>query len=179
MEKIYQLLPKIISFIQSPSFQRFFTFVKGFFILITFLMIGAIIYFLCKTTYLKYYFLEDLIEFLSFKSFAGRKKMKRWKKVKKWISSKRESDLKVAIIEANRLLYECLEERGIKGRDILEKLENVSPKLLPLDVFEKIKKAFEIYKNIIEDPSFKISQKEAKKIINDYERVLKELGFLE
>lgn len=179
MNKIYQILISITSFLESNTFQKIFLFLKSFFIFLSFLLLGLIIFFLLKTDILKWYFLEDLIEFLSFKSYIGKKQSKKWKKIKEMISSKRETDFKEAIIEANRMLEEFLKERGIKGRDLLEKMGNISSTLLPPELFEKIKKNFEVYKNIIEDPFLKISRKEAKEIIKNYEKVLKELGFLE
>lgn len=179
MGKLIKIFIGIVSFLQSPLFQKFFLFLKGFFIFSSLLLLVFVIFFLFKTDILRWYFLEDLIEFLSFKSYFGRKQLKRWKKVKKWISSGKEDDLKVAIIEANRMLHEALIEREIKGKDVLEKLENISPKLLPPELFGEIKNSFEVYRNIIEDPSFKISQKEARKVIEGYEKALKELGFIE
>jgi len=171
-----QIFNSIISFWNSQPVQRIFISVKIFFIILFFILLGSIIFFLLKTKFLRYIFVEDLIEFLSFKPYGASKIRKRWDKIRKRLESRDESDWKVAVIEADQLLGNLLEEKGYEGADNKEKLRQVGTQLL--SSFDDFLEAYEIYKCVSEDPSYKLDKKDADKFLDRYESVMEDLGFL-
>lgn len=173
---IVNLIEKINSFISTPLFHAIFLIVKIIFIIAFFYLLGGIIYFLLKTNFIRAYFLEDLIEFISFKPYGATKTQKRWKKIRERLRSDQENDFKVAVIEASLLLNDLLKERGIEGIDVKEKLEKVGREAI--SNFDDFLEVYNTYKFVSEDPSYHLTKKETKRFLDVYETVMKDLGFL-
>lgn len=145
-------------------------FLKILFVIISLFFIFGIIYFLLKTEWLKRFFLQDLIEFLSFKPYGMRKVSQTWGKIIKRLEEFSESESKLAIIEAGDLLNKILERMGYSGETLGEKLKQLSEVILPnLDeVFE----AHKIRSNIVHDPTYRLSLEQARMVLEIYEKAL-------
>lgn len=105
---------------------------------------------------------------------AETKLNERWEQILTHIESANSNDWKVAIIEADILLGEMLDELGYQGASIGEKLKRVQKgDLATLD------QAWEAHKvrNAIahQGPDFVINQREAKRVINMYQAVQTEV----
>ena len=70
-----------------------------------------------NSSWLQYKFLEDVTEFFSWQAYGAREISKKWDKIKKRIESGTESDYKLAIIDADDLLMEVLDNRGYDSED--------------------------------------------------------------
>lgn len=101
----------------------------------------------------------------------------RWLHVQDLVNSANSSDWRLAIIEADSILEGLLDARDLPGMGIGEKLKNISPGDLG-----SIQAAWEAHlvRNRIahEGSEFHISQHEARRAIQLYEVVFRELGFL-
>lgn len=101
----------------------------------------------------------------------------RWEHIMDLVSSPNESDWRLAIIEADTVLEGLLEARGFAGDSIGEMLKNSAP-----GNFGSIQAAWEAHlvRNRIahEGSEYDLSQRDARRTIQLYEVVFRELGFL-
>ena len=167
---------KIIQFLINPQFSGWLLVIKIFFIVLSLIFLGVIIFALVKTKWLKRMIIWDLQEFFSYRPFILRKTEKGWRKIKARLGTEMESESKLAVIEADKMIDDILSQMGFKGKDLGEKLEKLTIKSLPN--IEEVKEAHKIYNNIIHDPSYKLSLEEAKKALLTYEKALTDLHAL-
>ncbi len=101
----------------------------------------------------------------------------RWDHIQELLGSPNISDWKLAIIEADSVLDGLLQARDIMGSTIGERLKNISPGDLG-----SIQAAWEAHlvRNRIahEGSNFDLSERDARRTIQLYEVVFRELGFL-
>ena len=104
-------------------------------------------------------------------------KNERWKKVLDYLFSINENDWKLAVIEADSMLFDLLAQLGFKGDTLGDKLKAANQ-----DSFRSLPSAWEVHniRNKIahEGASFPLSQHEAKRIIAIYEQIFKEFDFI-
>lgn len=101
----------------------------------------------------------------------------KWPRVVAHVHSDRESDWRLAILEADIMLDEMLEGMGYRGETLADKLKAIEPSdFLTLD------KAWEAHKirNTIahEGSDFMLTQREAKRVIGLFADVFKESRFI-
>jgi len=111
------------------------------------------------------------------KTKEGSHKNERWARILAHVFSPNLSDWKLAIIEADTMLEDLLNQLNFKGDSIGDKLKNADR-----DKFRSLTSAWEVHtvRNRIahEGLNFEISQKEAKRIITLYEQIFREFGFI-
>ncbi len=147
-------------------------FVKIIFLLFALFFFLVIIYFLKKTTWFERIFLQDFIEYFTFKSYGAPKSSEAWKKIIKRLETGSEDELKLAIIEAEDLLNEALASIGYKKEESLgEKLDEITPDIIPN--LEEVNESHKVRNNIIHDPDYRLSLEEAKKNLETYGRAIK------
>ncbi|MES3031788.1 MAG: hypothetical protein V4699_00925 [Patescibacteria group bacterium] len=104
-------------------------------------------------------------------------KNKKWIKTLGYLFSQHHSDWKLAIIEADSMLEELLNQLGFTGATLGDKLKSTTQ-----DKFHGLTSAWEVHtiRNRIahEGTSFELSQHEAKRVIALYERIFREFGFI-
>ncbi len=167
---------KIIQFIIAPQFSGWLLALKVFFIILSLFLIGFIIFVLVKTTWLKRLVIWDLHEFLTHRPFESRKTDKEWQKIKAKLAAEMESEWKLAVIEADKMVDSVLSQIGFKGANLSERLKEITAAYLPS--IEEVKEAYKIRSNIIHDPTYKLSLEEAKKVLAIYEKALVDLHVL-
>ncbi len=100
-----------------------------------------------------------------------------WLEVEQKINSVNPSDWRLAIIEADILLFEMLEQMGLPGQNLGEKL-----KAADSTFFNSLDSAWQAHKvrNIIahQGAGYQLSYNEAKKTIDLYRRVFEEFYFI-
>lgn len=111
-------------------------------------------------------------------SSAGTAHSVRWREVVVHVNSQNSNDWRQAILEADVMLDDAITKRGYTGEGIGEKMKQV----LKSDI-NTIDDAWEAHKvrNRIahEGSSLELTQREARRVIGLYERVLTELGHIE
>lgn len=168
---------KIISFLISPPFSKSLSILKNVFIIFSILFLIGIIYYFSKSSWFRLIIWEDLTNFL-FPRVAPRKRKieKKWKEILLRLEKGIESELKLAVLEAEIILDESLEKIGHPGETLGEKLKKLTPEILPN--LEEVFQAHQIRNNIVHDPTYKLSLEESKRVISIYERALKALDTL-
>ncbi|MBI1866170.1 MAG: hypothetical protein HY005_02900 [Candidatus Staskawiczbacteria bacterium] len=175
-ESVYNLLriKDFIYFVSSPVLQDALFPVKLVFVFFTMFFLSAVVYFMLNSTYLKYKFLEDVTEFISYQAYGLREIANRWKKIQKRTESGAESEYKLALIEADDFLNEMLEDRGFAGKNFEELVNNAGKIILPN--IEEVLAAHEIRNSIVYNPDYKIDLDKVKKILAIYEATTKNIG---
>ena len=108
---------------------------------------------------------------------VGGSKNERWSKTLNYLFSQHSSDWKLAIIEADSMLEELLNQLGFKGESLGDKLKSSNQ-----ENFSQLTTAWEVHtdRNRIahEGLSFELSQHEAKRVIALYEQIFHAYGYI-
>jgi len=166
-------MEKSIKFIVSPNFTGPLLILKIIFISFSLVLFLWLIFLLIRTSWLKFLFLEDIAEFLTYRPYGVRKIERAWRKIKASLETGLESEYKLAVLEADNILDDILKRMGFTGETLGEKLRNLTAAILPN--IEEVKQAHQIRNNIIHDPAYKLSLEEAKKVLEIYEKALTDL----
>lgn len=166
----------IISFLVSPPITSWLIVLKVVFIVFSFIFFIIIITFLIKTSWLKNRFLKTIVDFFVFKAFRAKKLTKKWKKIMARLKTGQEFEYKLAVIEADSLFDDIVENMGYSGESLSERLKKLSIDMVPN--LEQILQAHKIHNDIIHDPDYKLGLEEAKEILIVFEIALIELGLL-
>jgi len=101
----------------------------------------------------------------------------RWRQVLEYTFSISPGDWKLAVIEADSMLDDLMDQLGFKGENLGDKLKNANQ-----DKFKNLTKAWEVHtiRNRIahEGADFQFSAYEAKRVIAVYEQIFREFGFI-
>ena len=173
MPAIENFPENLISFFISPSLTEWLLIIKIIFIVLSLLFICFIIFALMKTSWLKFRFLYDAVELLTYRPFGVRKMEKSWKKIVVRIDTGLESEYKLAVIEADNMLDEILKKMGYGGESLGERLEKLTAATLP-DI-EGIREVHQARNNIIHDPNYKLSLNETRRLLDIFEKAFKDL----
>lgn len=150
--------------------------VKIFFIIFSVFLTAGIVYLLFVTDWFEQRIGFDLTTFFRRKVFKKDDKIaKRWQRIKEKIEKGSEADFKLAVIKSEDFFMKILSRKGFKGKTLLEQLEKIAPEFLPSNVFNELLKAHQVRNNIINDPNYKLTRREAKKTIEIFEKVSESL----
>jgi hypothetical protein len=166
----------IISFLTSPEIQERLLPTKIAFLALSAFFLGIIIFVLLRTHYLQWLFIQDFVEFFTVRTYGTKKITKQWQGVLKRLDSGLESEYKLAVIEADRMLDSALKKMGYLGANLEERLAKLTSITLPN--IEDVYQAHQARNNILHDPDYKLELAEAKKIINVYDEAFRSLQIL-
>lgn len=170
----------LLDFLSSFELPAWLLPIKIIFILISVLLLGGIIYFAIFTDYFYYRFFEALDDWYEFKKRQREKKkseaekrqipkeaikLSPWEVISSKMKEEREMGLKIALIDADRLLNQKLEELKIEGRNVKEKLKNLSLKIIPN--LAELKEARQCLEEVLEEKE--VSKERIKKAIKIYQ----------
>lgn len=102
--------------------------------------------------------------------------LERWQGVLKHLESLNESEWRVAIIEADKLIDEVLTQKGFEGESVAEKLSELDRE--QMNSLDRLWAAHKTRNRIVHQPDYRIEQSEAREIISYYEEGLGELQTL-
>jgi hypothetical protein len=171
-----ETIKEIVNFLLYPQITGWLLIFKYLFLFFGFFFVGYTLWGLFKTSWLKRAILIDLKEFLTYKPFYAKKFLPKWKKIEERLKSKIEADFKLAVLEADELLNKVMDEIGYPGKNLEEKLEKITEETI--SNINKLKEVRKVRDDIIEDPNYKLSEEEAKKILKVYEEALRDLQAL-
>ena len=97
----------------------------------------------------------------------------KWTSVTLFATANSESDWKIAIIEADKLLDDALKTAGAGGENLGERLKNFDPKVTPW--LEDAWDAHKVRNRIAHEADFTLNKYETKKAISKYEHALRDL----
>lgn len=101
----------------------------------------------------------------------------RWRHVITYTFSENPGDWKLAVLEADSMLEDLVDQLGFKGENLGEKLKNANQ-----DKFKNLPIAWEVHtiRNRIahEGVNFQFSGREAKRVVALYEQIFRDYGFI-
>jgi len=174
MTEIIENLPQnLMSFLISPVWSEWLIITRIVFIAISLFLIGLIVFTLLKTSWLKYIFLQDAAEVLTYRPFGVRNIEKDWRKVASRLDTGSEPEYKLAVIEADNMMNEILKRMGYGGQSLGERLEKLTAATLPN--IDGVKEAHKVRNNIVHDPNYKLSLEETRKTLSIFEKAFRDL----
>lgn len=102
--------------------------------------------------------------------------LERWQGVLKHLESLNESEWRVAIIEADKLIDDILTRKGFEGESVAEKLSSIEKG--QMKSIDRLWEAHKARNRIVHKADYKIEQSEARRMISYYEEALVELEVL-
>ncbi len=144
--------------------------------LISSVLLGLTIFFISKTDFLSQP-IEHLFEVFGKANKFKTRIIKGWKEIRRRLKSGKPDDLKLAVVEADKILDDILRLAGYAGRDLDECLEQMPAN--QFSNFEELKQAHKFSVRIVNEPGFVISLDEAKTIIGTYKKAFQELNLIE
>jgi len=163
-----------MDFLTSSDLQNSLLPIKIFLIIFIILFFFLMMYFYINSSYIKYHFSSNVSDLLKKSNYETASTDNRWTRIINKIKSGNEKDYKLAIIEADDLLQEVLRERGYKGEEFEDLINEVERKLLPN--YEDILKDHDIRNEIVYNLNYKLGVEDANKILNDYDSAIKNLS---
>jgi len=171
MENLDQL---ILNFIFNPPDTFLLSFLRFLLISSGVLIIVGLIYFMIINTYLRRLFIYDWMEFFTYRPYQiARKSEKDWERIKSRIERGFEPDYKLAVIQADNMMEDTLRKMGYVGDSFGDLMEKAGDYVVPN--IEEVKLAHKLCNDIMYDPDYRLSQEEARKAIEAFERVFIEL----
>lgn len=102
---------------------------------------------------------------------------KEWAKIEAHFFKGDENDLKIAIIEADKLLEEALTEAGIRGTHLGDRLKNIKPG--QIENLDQVWQAHRLRNDIVHQSTFKLKRDLAERALDIYKTTLKQFGLLD
>lgn len=105
------------------------------------------------------------------------KTRKSWNKIKARLETGDGNQYKLAIIEADKIVDKIISSMGLKGKNMIQRLETLKPR--QIEDAENLKIAHKTRNQIIIDPSFQIDKEKAAEVLEIYEKFLVKFEFME
>ena len=159
---------RVASSINSPEFHESIFLAKLIFGAVGILFVVFTFFLVWRTSWIKFAYLFDLAEILSFRPYGLGKMTRAWKRVRARLETENEAEYKLAVLGADSLLGETLKRMGFTGDTVEEQLNKVRPTVIPN--VEDLKAAHRIRNNIVHDPDYRLTYTEARRVIDIYEK---------
>jgi len=116
------------------------------------------------------------LKYFGLRDFGKRYSVKAWKTIIKRFQTRDETQIKIALAEADKILDEVLKAGAYSGDNIEERLAQVTPEKL-----SNSQELLEAHKIAVQsgEEDFKINPQEAYGVLKIYERSFREFGLIE
>lgn len=183
-----ELIPKVTSsFLNEPGVEllqaqigNFFSvnlpLIKALSLLVSLFFLVSGIYFTIRTNWLQLR-IDRIRDVILRTNIPKKRSIKAWKNIQKHFFAGSDSELKVAIIEADNLLDEALRMGGVKGASLGDKLKQLTED--DLKNIDEIWEAHKLRNKIAHEADFKMNRDTAERALGVYERTFQDLGILD
>mgnify|MGYP001598017297 FL=1 len=182
-----------VFFFLGPEGQSLLLFIFAFINVIFFVFAVFFIFLICYSVIMLFelrarehvHLKEEITEYAHHKAEKEKKlaeqnisqsKNLKWNKIIQDLLSANMSDWKLAVIEADSLLENLMDQLNFKGENLGERLKNANP-----EKFRNLSSAWEVHtirNKIAHQLDFDLSPREAKRIINLYEIIFREFDYI-
>ena len=145
-------------------------------VVISAIFIGSIIYFIIKTEWLALR-INRVRDVILKTDIPKRKAKKTWATIQEHFFTGGDNDLKIAVLEADKVLDEALRGAGIQGNTLGDRLKKLKPSQLS-DV-DAIWQAHKLRNQIAHENDFKLKRDLAERALGTYEKALRDLKVLD
>lgn len=142
-----------------------------------FLFIFALAWVFKKSNWLYWHLTEDIKEVMEGSPVPLFKKtQKGWQKIKKRLSSKKEANWKLAVMEGGEIVEDILLKIGYKERDMRSKLSLADEAQMPN--LKELLDASDVYGSVLEDSDYELTRKKTEEVLKVFEKFLKDFEYL-
>lgn len=120
---------------------------------------------------------DKLSEIIGKKDLSRRKSVKAWQRVEQRMRVGDEAQVKLAVIEADKILDEILKMAGLQGETMADRLKRLNP--AQLSNIESVWQVHKMRNRIVHEPDFHVTHAEAEYAVEVYRAALKELGLID
>ena len=145
-------------------------------LVVTLIFFAGIIYFVIETGWLSLR-VERFHHIILQSNLSRKQAQESWRRIEEQFYSGGESDLKVAILEADKLLNDALREAGIMGIQLGDRLKKTTTSQVPN--LNELWQAHKLRNQIAHEPNFKMKRDLAERALGIYETALKNLGIFQ
>jgi len=139
--------------------------------------LGFIIYYLIKLNFLLGESTNYISEAISKANLSKKRSLKAWMDIERHLLAKKGGDLRLAVIEADKILGEILKMAEYPGKNLDEQLELITE--AQISNIQELQQAHKIRNRLASEPDFLITFDEAKIALTIYRRTFRELNLLE
>jgi hypothetical protein len=145
-------------------------------LIIALIFFAGVIYFVIETGWFTYR--VGLFRHIILQSNISKKDAQEsWRHIEEYLYRGGESDLKVAILEADKLLNDALREAGIMGIQLGDRLKKTTSSQVPN--LNELWQAHKLRNQIAHEPNFKMKRDLAERALGIYETALRNLGIFQ
>lgn len=145
-------------------------------LIISSILVMAIVWLIVKSNFIAektgYFF-----DVLGKASLSKKRSLKALKQIQKRFKIGDESNLKMAIIEADKILDELLKVSGYKGETMSDRLKLLTS--AQLSNINEIWEAHKLRNRIVHEPNFHLTRGEAWNAVEIYKKAFKEFGLID
>jgi len=147
-----------------------------FAVVIVLAAIVGVVYFVIETGW--YTQRADMFRHVVLQSDISKKhSLESWHKIQEHFYRGGESDLKVAILEADKLLNDSLKEAGVMGVQLGDRLKKATDQQIPN--LNELWQAHKLRNQIAHEPNFKLKRDLAERALGIYETALRNMGIFD
>lgn len=171
---LLQLYDYLVIYFQSPDWQRSYLIIQIISFTISIILIAGTVYFLRKHEgwfKLKGFLKTRIIVVPPKKAFR-----RKWGEILARLKSQDEANLKLAVIEADKLLDDFLQKIGYRDGTMADKLKQITP--AQISNLREVWQAHQIRNAIVHDTDFKISNSQAEFAVDAYQKTFEEFEIL-
>lgn len=145
-------------------------------LIVSLALLAGIIYFVIETGWFTYR-VEKFRHVILQSNISKKEAQESWHRIQEHFYRGGESDLKVAILEADKLLNDALCDAGVMGTQLGERLKKATTQQVPN--LNEIWQAHKLRNQIAHEPNFRLKRDLAERALDIYETALKNLGVFE
>lgn len=176
LEELGEGAKQVLKWIIDPQLQEQLFPLRIVFVLFGLGFLVIIVYMTIRTSYMDWWFMGFLKDFLFPKVFERQIFVRKWKKVKKGMKKDFEDQWKLSVIEGANLIDRVLKEAGYGGDNLGERLTQIDKEEI-INLSDLIK-AEVICRDVVRDPDYHLTKDKAQEIITVFEHSLKDLNVL-
>jgi hypothetical protein len=145
-------------------------------LVVALIFFAGVIYFIVETGWFTLR-VERFRHIILQSNIAKKEAQESWHKIEEHFYRGGESDLKVAILEADKLLNNALREAGVMGIQLGDRLKKATPQQVPN--LNELWQAHKLRNQIAHEPNFKLKRDLAEKALGIYQTALTNLGIFQ
>ncbi len=157
-------------------FQTYGFLFKFLSVMLTIFFVASIIYFINATGYARSR-MERFDDAVLDTKVSKRRSTKAWRDVQKHVFTGDENSLKIALLEADKLLDEALKLSGVPGSNLGDRLKSLTESDLPN--LQMVWEAHKLRNRLAHEQNFTLNRDTAERALTIYEEALKTLGLIE
>ena len=163
----------ILNFVFHPEFSGALLFVKIIFIIISAVLIINIFYLVALSSWFSDRYGTNWKELSKFDSIDAQEISKKWQTIEKRMKTNKETELKLAVIEAEESLISMLRMAGNEGPTLKEQLTQAGPD--DLSNIDDIIDAHNFRNKIINNPDEPLDLGKARKAVESFKEAFEDL----